>query len=108
MSHNPYRVLGVGRKTTDDEVRTAFHNTIKGRHPDQNGGQVDPLFTMAMEAYNKLKTQDKRDLLQRQMAMLSPACGPCAGTGYITRQRGFTGVEESICAVCAGAGYTIG
>jgi len=106
--HNPYRVLGIGRKSTDDEVRAAFHNTIKGRHPDQNGGQEDPLFGMALLAYNLLKTQERRDKFLRQMEMLAQPCGLCSGTGYITRQRGFTAVEETPCSICAGAGYTIG
>ena len=38
MSDNLYDILGVGRRASDDEIRTAFRRLAKEHHPDVNAG----------------------------------------------------------------------
>jgi curved DNA-binding protein CbpA len=55
---NPYRVLGVKKKATQEEIKRAFLNLAKKHHPDIGGDEE--AFKKIKEAYDILKSDDDR------------------------------------------------
>ncbi len=49
MADNPYDVLGVSRRASDDEIRQAYRKLAKEHHPDLNSGNAS-----ASERFKKL------------------------------------------------------
>jgi DnaJ-class molecular chaperone len=49
MADNPYDILGVSRRATDDEIRQAYRKLAKEHHPDLNSGNAS-----ASERFKKL------------------------------------------------------
>ena len=59
---DPYEVLGVGRKASDAEIRSAFRRSAARHHPDRNPGDPDAQkrFTEINQAYQVLSDPQKR------------------------------------------------
>lgn len=58
---DPYRVLGVARDATNEEIRRAFQVLAKEKHPDANKGSgVAAEFQAVKEAYDLLKDPGRR------------------------------------------------
>ena len=59
---NLYRVLGVPRSATHQQIRRAYHERAKQLHPDKNPGNADAQrrFIELQQAYETLKDDDKR------------------------------------------------
>lgn len=58
---DPYRVLGVARDATNDEIRRAFQVLAKEKHPDANKGSgAAAEFQAVKEAYDLLKDPGRR------------------------------------------------
>ncbi len=57
-----YKVLGVGRAATDDEIKKAYRRLAKKYHPDVNKGEKDAeeKFKDISEAYNVLSDPEQR------------------------------------------------
>ena len=53
---DPYRVLGVPRKASDDEVRSAYRRLAQLHHPDHNGGSLEAArrFEEVQDAYAEI------------------------------------------------------
>ena len=57
-----YKVLGVGRDASADEVKKAFRNLARKYHPDvSKDGGAENKFKQINEAYEVLKDKDKRE-----------------------------------------------
>jgi len=58
---NPYKVLGVQRDATEDEIRKAFKKRSLKFHPDRSQDpRAKEKFEMVVNAYELLKDDDRR------------------------------------------------
>lgn len=67
-----YRILGVSRSASAEEIRVAYRRLILRHHPDQSPGEESArLFTLVREAYEVLGDPERRkhhDFLMEQQA----------------------------------------
>jgi DnaJ-class molecular chaperone len=100
---DPYKVLGVNRNASDEEIKRAYRKLAKKLHPDLNPGdkKVEAQFKETTAAYDFLSDPDKRRKYDRgeidesgQPRGFRNAGRPSGGTQY-RRSRGFGfGVED--------------
>lgn len=68
-SRDYYEVLGVNRRASDDEIRTAYRKLAKKWHPDRHQGgesnKAETKFKEINEAYEVLSEPDKRTKYDR-------------------------------------------
>jgi curved DNA-binding protein CbpA len=64
---DPYRLLGVARGATDEEVRAAYRRLAKQLHPDLNPGRrgAEDRFKQVSAAYALLSDPQKRARFDR-------------------------------------------
>jgi molecular chaperone DnaJ len=78
-----YKILGVSRGASDDEIKKAFRRQAKAHHPDRN--QDDPeaerRFVEVNEAYDVLSDSQKRAAYDRFGHAAFEHGGPGAGAG---------------------------
>lgn len=58
---DPYKVLGIGRNASDDEVKKAYRDMARKYHPDKNPGNeaAEDMFKIVQEAYNDIMNERK-------------------------------------------------
>ena len=67
MSEDPYRVLGVRKEASQQEIQKAYRKLAKKLHPDLNPGnkQAEEQFKAASAAYDLLSDPEKRARFDR-------------------------------------------
>ena len=84
-----YKVLGVKRGASSDEIRKSYRRLARKYHPDVNPGDqsAEDRFKTVQEAYDILSDKKKRQMYD-EFGFYSDA-GPYAGAGGGARQGGF-------------------
>ena len=62
MTGDPYKILGVGRDATDEEIKQAYRRLAKQYHPDRNPGDAEAARKMQQinDAYEQIKNPGNR------------------------------------------------
>src|SRR5512139_1774675 len=81
-----YRVLGVSKDASADEIKKGYRKIAMQHHPDRNPGnkEAEEKFKLASEAYEVLRDPDKREIYDRY------GIEGLKGTGFT----GFRGFED--------------
>ena len=83
MAKDYYKILGLEKGASDDEIRRAFRRLAQEHHPDKGGDQAK--FKEINEAYQVLSDKTKRaqydQFGQTFEGMGGGAGGPFGGTG---------------------------
>ena len=63
---DPYKVLGVSRDASDDEVKKAYRTLSRKYHPDANinnpnKDQAEEMFKLVQQAYNQIMREREAD-----------------------------------------------
>jgi len=62
-----YKILGVLRNATEDEIKKSYRKVAMEHHPDRNPGnkEAEEKFKIASEAYEVLRDPEKREIYDR-------------------------------------------
>ena len=88
MSKDYYKVLGVDKGASDDEIKKAYRKKAMEFHPDKNpdNPEAESKFKEAAEAYDTLSTPDKKASYDRYGSNGNPFGGgggnPFGGGGF--------------------------
>lgn len=104
---NPWKVLGVHRKSTDEEIREAFVARVKKVHPDRKNGGDRNKFLIVNEAYQLIKSKTARHFLLEHRLYMADKCAECHGVGVKSKSQGFSNKLYTACNICGGAGVII-
>jgi len=108
---NPWRVLGVHRQTSEEDIRKAYLDLARRCHPDallKAGAKPEGLeFAQISEAYGILSNRAKLSSFLRSMIALCKECGTCKGKGATYEMVGFRMKIFKTCNTCGGAGVHI-
>jgi len=81
-----YKILGVSREVTEDQIKKSYRKIAMQYHPDRNPGnkEAEEKFKLASEAYEVLRDPEKREIYDRY------GIEGLKGTGFT----GFRGFED--------------
>ena len=98
MIEDPYKVLGVSRGASEDEIKQAYLALVKKYHPDKYQG--NPLADLAEE---KLQEVNEAYDMLKEKSVYQSAYGP-AGGGYANTyggEPGYISIRQALDRVCS-------
>lgn len=101
---NPFKILGVHRMSTDEEIASAYKVLAQTYHPDRGGDARK--FNVVNEAYRAIKDKKSRRRFLESLYM-DDKCYACQGRGVTWKSKGLTEKVYQACPTCGGAGYKI-
>src|SRR3954469_19089571 len=107
-SKNPYDVLGVDKKASDEEIKKAYRKLARQYHPDKNPGDTsaEERFKEIQEAYSVLSDAEKRKRYDSGGGIFGSGFDPNAfrGGGAPGGFGGFGGIGDILSDLFGGAG----
>lgn len=80
---DPYKVLGVPKNFTMEQLRAKYKTLARRLHPDKTGTNDDYLFKMVTECFKTLKAEHERRQSDKPFNELREGC-----SSYMTQQNG--------------------
>ncbi|MBI5230496.1 MAG: molecular chaperone DnaJ [Candidatus Magasanikbacteria bacterium] len=80
MAKDYYKILGVNKNASPDEIRTSFRRLAHQHHPDKKGGNAEK-FKEINEAHQVLSDKEKRAQYDQYGSTFDQA-GPQGGAGF--------------------------
>lgn len=102
---NPWKILGVNRQNTPEEIHSAYLKLARQHHPDVT--KDEGKFSVITGAYAVLRCPENQRNFLKQMRTVNKDCDACTGKGAVFKQRSLTGRVALTCKTCEGAGYVI-
>lgn len=90
MSKDYYKILGVEKNASPDEIRASFRRLAHQHHPDKKGGNAEK-FKEINEAHQVLSDPQKRAQYDQYGSTFEQAGAPGAGFGGFNAAGGFGG-----------------
>ena len=84
-----YKILGVNKDASQDEIKKAFRKLAHAHHPDKSGGD-EAKFKEANEAYSVLSDKKKRTQYDQFGSATGPAGGWSSTNGFNPSDFGFS------------------
>ena len=103
---NPWKVLNVHQRSTNEEIHESFLALAKKHHPDKKGGNTKKFAELTM-AYALLKGKKERQKFLDLSPLFGSICPRCLGAGGKSKTKSITEKEFIKCENCHGAGYEI-
>jgi DnaJ-class molecular chaperone len=101
---NPWRILGVHRRTSEEDIRAAYIALAKRFHPDAaKTAEEAAKFCDIQKAYATLKTKGLQNQFLTSVIPMQ-LCSHCEGRGTRSHGRGIIERTYTSCPVCGGSG----
>lgn len=111
MQKDYYKILGIERNSTQDEIKRAYRKLAHEFHPDKKGGD-EQKFKEINEAYQILSDEDKRSQYDKFGTVFGNGGMPGGGAGGFNGNvnwedvmGGFGGIEDIFEGVFGGSGF---
>lgn len=86
MSKDLYKILGVPRNVSEQELRAAYRALVKKYHPDTGAGSSVERFREIQAAYETLSDPGRRAVYDRERSRTAPLSAAVERTGRPGRQ----------------------